>query len=146
MDKSNPPETFGVFKPVGHTVMALRSSEDLEAAKAALAEEGFEISETVTYSPQEMATLCRSEREAASGLAALGYEQELLDTHLELAESGCSFLVIPAPKDELVDRLAEVATRLDAASAQHYGRFMIRDLIEVTAPNAPLPDTPKPAR
>ncbi len=146
MDKSNPPETFGVFKPTGHTVMALRSYADLEAAKEALTEEGFAVADMVTYTPLEMAALCRAERLAASGMAALGYEQELLDTHLELAESGCSFLVIPAPKDAKVEQVAEVAMRLNAASAQHYGTFMIRDLINVTAPNAPLPDTPKPAR
>lgn len=28
MDKTHPPETFGVFKPVGHTVMAFRSAID----------------------------------------------------------------------------------------------------------------------
>lgn len=146
MDKSNPPETFGIFKPTGHTVMALRSYADLEAAKAALEQEGFAVADMVTYTPAEMTALCRSERQASSRMAAFGYELELLDTHEELAGSGCSFLVIPAPKDAQIERVAEVAMRLSAASAQHYGRFMIQDLINVTAPNAPLPDTPKPAR
>ena len=146
MDKSNPPETFGVFKPVGHTVMAVRSTADLEAAIAALAAQGFASAEIVTYSPQEMAQLARSERQAASPLAAFGYELELLDTHLALAESGCSFLVVHAPEEALVTRVAEVALQLDAASAQHYGRFMIEDLINNTAPNAPTPDTPSPVR
>lgn len=146
MDKSNPPETFGVFKPVGHTVMALRPTVDLEAAMAALAGKGFVREEIVTYSPLEMAKLARSERKAASPLAAFGYELELLDTHLALAESGCSFLVVPAADEDLVKHVAEVAVLLDAASAQHYGRFMIEDLINSTAPNAPTQDTPTPVR
>lgn len=146
MDKSNPPETFGVFKPLGHTVMALRSTAELQAAMAALVGQGFASSEIVTYSPQEMAQLARSERQAASPLAAFGYELELLDTHLALAESGCSFLVVHAPEEALVTRVAEVALLLNAASAQHYGRFMIEDLINNTAPNAPTPDTPTPVR
>lgn len=146
MDKSNPPETFGVFKPTGHTVVALRSYADLEAAKAALVEQGFSPAELVTYTPLEMVALARAERQAASPLAAFGYELELVDTHLALAESGCSFLVVPAPDDAQIERVAEVAQRLNAASAQHYGRFMIQDLINSTAPNAPIRDTPTPVR
>ena len=144
MDKSHPPETFGVFKPVGHTVMALRTAADAEAAVAALAAKG--LPEVVTYSPSEMAKLARSERQSASPLAAFGYELELLDTHLALAESGCSFVVVSAPDEAQVAQVAEVAQGHKAASAQHYGRFMIQDLIDQTAPNAPTPDTPSPVR
>ncbi len=146
MDKSNPPETFGVFKPVGHTVMAFKTAEGLDGATAELIEAGFSGADLVSYSPQEMAKLAHAEREAASPLAAFGYELELVNTHLALAESGCSFLVVPAPEDEQLERVAEVAQQFKAASAQHYGRFMIQDLINTTAPNAPIPDTPKPAR
>jgi hypothetical protein len=144
MDKSNPPETFGVFKPMGHTVMALRTPADAEAAIAALAEQG--LSNVVTYSPQEMAALADAEREAASPLAAFGYELELLNTHLELAESGCSFVVVRGSETEQLVQVAEIAHAHSAASAQHYGLLMIQDLIDHTAPNAPTPDLPSPAR
>jgi len=146
MDKSNPPETFGVFKPTDHTVMALRSTLDLEAAIAALIEQGFAEAAMVRYSAQEMAALASADRKAASPLAAFGYELELVETYQALAESGCSFLVVHAPDDEQLDRVKEVALRLKVASAQHYGTFMIQDLISSTAPNAPIPDTPTPAR
>lgn len=146
MDKSNPPETFGVFKPTGHTVLAFRSAAELDTATDALVAQGFASAAMVRYSPQEMATLARSERQAASPLAAFGYELELVDTHLALAEAGCSFLVVPAPEDAQVERVGEVALRLNAASAQHYGRFMIQDLISSTAPNAPILDIPTPVR
>ena len=146
MDKANPPERFGVFKPTGHTVMALKSAADLETAAVALAEQGFADSDVVRYTPLEMEKLARSERQTASPLAAFGYELELVDTHLALAESGCSFLVVYAPDEAHIARVAEVARRMQAASAQHYGRFMIEDLINSTAPNAPTPDTPTPVR
>jgi hypothetical protein len=146
MDKSNPPETFGVFKPTGHTVMAFRSDAELQAAAVALSALGFEGEALVAYSPQEMETLARAERQAASALAAFGYELELVDTHLALAESGCSFLIVHAPEKGQLEQVGEVAQRLHAASAQHYGTFMIEDLIGQTAPNAPTPDTPSPVR
>jgi hypothetical protein len=146
MDKNNPPETFGVFKPVGHTVMAMRTDEELKAALAELEVQGFSGAEVVTYSPQEMEKLARSERQAASPLAAFGYELELLDTHLALAESGCSFIVVHAPEEEMVTRIGAIALSMKAVSAQHYGRFMIEDLISSTAPNAPIPNHPTPVR
>ena len=146
MDKSNQPQTFGVFKPTGHTVLAFKSVADQEAAIGALTAQGFAEADMVRYSPQVMAALARSERQAASPLAAFGYELELVDTHLALAETGCSFLVVPAAEDALVERVGEVAVRLEAASAQHYGRFMIQDLISSTAPNAPILETPAPVR
>jgi hypothetical protein len=146
MDKSNPPETFGVFKPTGHTVMAFKSIADQDAAVDALTAQGFLAAAMVRYAPHEMATLARAERQAASPLAAFGYELELVDTHLALAETGCSFLVVPAPEDDQLERVTKVALRLKAVSAQHYGRFMIQDLINSTAPNAPLLETPTPVR
>ena len=36
MDKTNPPTTFGAFKPVGHTVIAFRSDADMQVAVNAL--------------------------------------------------------------------------------------------------------------
>jgi hypothetical protein len=144
MDKSNPPETFGVFKPLGHTVLALRTIEDVKVAIAALAAQG--LVDVVIYSPQEMENLSRSERQAASAVAAFGYELELLNTHLALAETGCSFVVVRVSDDAQIARVAEIAHTLNAASAQHYGRFMIQDLIDHTAPNAPTPDLPSPVR
>jgi hypothetical protein len=65
---------------------------------------------------------------------------------LALAEKGCSFLIVHAPDKALVARVAEVARLIHAASAQHYGRFMIEDLIDSTAPGAPTTDTPAPVR
>lgn len=146
MDKSNPPETFGVFKPKGHTVMALRSIENMEAATAALTEQGFTETDIVRYSPREMVTLVSNELVAASPLAGFGYELELIKTYQALAESGCNFLVVNAPKDEQRDRVQQVAVSLNVASAQHYGTFMIQDLISSTAPNALESDVPRPDR
>lgn len=146
MDKSNPPETFGVFKPTGHTVMAFRSIENMEVATAALTAQGFTETDIVRYSPQEMAKLTGAEREAASPLAAFGYELELVKTYQALAESGCNFLVVHAPNDAQLDRVKEVAVKLEVAAAQHYGTFMVQDLISSTAPNAPIRDVVTPTR
>lgn len=137
MDKTNPPETLGVFKPVGHTVMAFRSDADLQVAANALRGLGFANADLVCYTPQEMITQATTERHRAGALAAFGYELDLVNAHLVLAESGCSFLVVYAPKDGQAERAAEVARTMNAVSAQHYGTFMIEELVNATEPDSP---------
>lgn len=132
MDKSDPPLSFGVFKPVGHTVIAFRSVTDLDAAVQALQAQGFEAAALVQYSPAEMVTQVEAERASASPLAGLGQEQNLIEAHRLLALAGCSFLVVHAPGDEQAEQVATVARSHRAAAAQRYNRFFIEELIADT--------------
>ncbi len=133
MDKSHPPESFGVFKPVGHTVIAFPDEAHLEDAVAALQRLGFANTAWVRYAPHEMAQQAQAEQFAAGPLAGFGYELDLVKVHLALAQEGCSFLVVHAPKSEQAAQVAEVARSMKARSAQHYGLFMIEDVIDGTA-------------
>ncbi|OGB30456.1 MAG: hypothetical protein A3F78_14745 [Burkholderiales bacterium RIFCSPLOWO2_12_FULL_61_40] len=139
MDKNNPPLTFGVFKPVGHTVMAFQSDTDLQAAVHALAEHGFSSATWVRYAPDEMSALVDVELQDASPLAAFGYELDLAKVHRILAEQGCSFLVVHAPGKEQAERVADIARTMKAVAAQHYGTFVIEDVVEFTPGPAPVP-------
>lgn len=47
MDQTDPPKAFGVFKPVGYTVIAFRSAADMQAALNSLLEQGFAESTVV---------------------------------------------------------------------------------------------------
>lgn len=94
MDKKHPPETFGVFKPVGHTVMAFRSAIDQQAAVNALLDQKFSDLALVRYSPEEMKAQVDAELQNASALAGFGYELDLIKMHRALAEDGCSFLIV----------------------------------------------------
>ena len=131
MDKSNPPESFGVFKPVGHTVMAFRSAADLQAASSALQANGFVGEALVRYTPEEMSAQVDAQEKAASPLASLGQELNLITAHRALAQSGCHFLVVHAPDDEQAERVAAIARSMKAVSAQHYGSFIIEELIDL---------------
>ena len=137
MDKSNPPKAVGVLKPVGHTVIAFRSAADLQAAVNLLTEAGFADSTCVRYTPAEMKAQVDSELQTASPLASFGYELDLVKAHGELAERGCSFLVVHAPDEGQAERVAAVARATKAITAQHYGTFMIEDVIALTPGVAP---------
>ena len=131
MDKFNPPKSFGVFKPVGHTVMAFRSAADLQAAASALEAKGFVGEALVRYTPEEMSAQVDAQEEAASPLASLGLELNLIKAHRALAQSGCHFLVVHAPDDEQAERVAAIARSMKAVSAQRYGSFIIEELIDL---------------
>lgn len=130
MDKSHPPTTFGVFKPVGHTLMAFPTDETLQAAKAALAEKGFGPARLVEYTPQEMLAQVDAELKDSSPLANFGYELDLVRLHKAFAEDGCSFLVVETGNDASARLVADLVPILQPATAQRYGRFMIEDLTE----------------
>ncbi len=138
MDKAHPPTVFGVLKPVGHTVMAYRSDGDLQAAVTALEQRGFSGSTWVRYTPEEMKALVDAELQAASPLATFGYELDLVKAHGALAENGCSFLIVHAPDKAQAETVAAVARTTKAVTAQHYGIFMIEDLIDIPPGATPI--------
>jgi hypothetical protein len=130
MDKRDPPTTFGVFKPVGHTLMAFQTQEQLQAAMRTLSAHGFAATAMQHYSDEEMLRLINGELRAVGPAPNFGYELDLLHHNQVLAQDGCLFLLLHAPKDAQVETVAELMPGLQAVTAQHYGRFLIRDLTE----------------
>ncbi len=129
MDKQNRPKAFGVFKPVNHVVIAFHNDEDLLAAETALGDQGFGQEALTAYTPQEMIDQTEEDFQEAGVLATIGQEMNLIKAHRAFAEAGCSFLVVHAPDDEQVQRVAEIARDTHAAAAQSYGHFIIEELI-----------------
>lgn len=130
MDKSHPPETFGVFKPVGHTVISYRSATDLQAGVDNLVAQGFAPADIVRYLPGEMVALVDAELLRASPLAAFGYEIDQIKANRVLALEGCSFLVVKAGDDDRARQVAQAVAATDAVGAQHYGSFMVEELVD----------------
>ncbi|MEO8543640.1 MAG: hypothetical protein ABI434_08660 [Burkholderiaceae bacterium] len=130
MEKSNPPRSFGVFKPTGHTVIAFESVALLETAVKALGEQGFVASEIVRYTPQEMLAQTDSDLVTASGMASVGQELNLIKAHRELAQKGSSFLVVSAPDDDQAKRVDTVIHGMHTTAAQRYGTFIVEELVD----------------
>lgn len=137
MEKNQPPESFGVFKPVGHIVMAFRTTGALQSAAGALHEQGFAQADLVRYTSQEMVDQVDSELRNASPLASFGHELKLITTYRELAAEGCNFLVVHAPEADQVARVAAVANSMRAVTAQRYGSLIIEEMVEQPPVGAP---------
>lgn len=132
MDINSPPKSFGVFKPVGHTVIAFATPQALDMAAAALLADGFDEADLTRYTPVLMLAQTASDLQTASPLASMGQELNLVKAHRALAEQGCSFLVVHAPDDAQAVKVTAVAKALHALAAQRYGSFIVEELIDAT--------------
>ena len=143
MDKTDLPESFGVFKPVGHTVIAFRTADDLQAAVTRLQAGGFADAALTRYTPQQMVAQAKLQEAGASPLASMGQELNLIHAHRALAEKGCSFLVVHAPDNAQAEQVAAVARAGQAVAAQRYGRFLIEELIDTPPGQAQVFESPE---
>lgn len=132
MNKQQPPTLFGVFKPTGHTLMAFRTPAELRNASQKLVSAGFELDALTEYSSEEMRVQASDELDSAGLMASFGYELDLLRLHKDLAEQGCSFLIVNAPKPDQAHLVADMLPAMLPVAAQHYGRFLIEDLTETS--------------
>jgi hypothetical protein len=141
MTESEPrPTSFGVFNPVGHVVIAMPRGADLAALRAALAEAGR--AETRCLLPGEMLAQADADIANASPLAAFGQELNIVKAQRELALQGHSFVVVEASHEAQIQRVAEIARAHRATRAQHYGRWVIEELVSVGTDAQQTTETP----
>jgi hypothetical protein len=129
LSKDAVPRSFGVFKPVGHVVIAFAQPADLQAARQALAGAGFSKADVVEYSAAEMLSQIGQNLQEASGAAGFGYEINLLKLHRRLAEQGHGWLVVRAPAEPEWAEVARIAHRHHAAAAHRYGTLVVEELL-----------------
>lgn len=121
--------SFGVFKPVGHTVISFPSADQAAEARTALGRLGVAADAIRSYTDQEMLSQIDGDIQSASPLASIGQEMNLVLAHKALAEQGYHWLVVHTPEDERARQVAACVEPLGAERAQLYGRFIIEELI-----------------
>ena len=132
MDHREEQLSFGVFKPVGHVVIAFPRAEDAAAAARAFADLGLEggTGAVRSFDDHQMIDQIDRDIERASPLAAIGQELNLVRAHRTLAEKGYHFVVVRAADAGQAAQVAEIARGHGAERAQSYGNFIIEELIE----------------
>lgn len=125
----NENRSFGVFKPVGHLVVALPSGRQAAQAQRAVADLGVPEEAVHRLSDVQMLEQIEHDLRHASPLAALGQELNLIKSHREMAWRGHHWLVIRVANDAQAERIADSVRPCGAASAQLYGNFIIEELI-----------------
>jgi hypothetical protein len=134
--------SFGVFKPVGHVVISLPDAAAADRAATALGQLGLAPDAVRRYTDREMLRQIDGDIAKASPIAAIGQEMNLVLAHRVLAERGYHWLVVYATGDEQAVQIARAAEAQGAERAQHYGHFIIEELIERPGNVAQVAESP----
>ena len=129
MTKADHPQSFGVFKPVGHVVVAMPDDERAAHAVNDLRAAGFGAEDILEYSAAEEDDEMDRMLARASDFAGFGYEVALMRKYQALAKEGASWLIVYAPDDASQEAVAGVVKRHGALMAEKYHRLVIEDLI-----------------
>lgn len=124
------PRSFGVFKPIGHVVISFPEAAQADRAADALGRIGLAAGAVRHYSDREMLHQIDKDIAGASPIAAVGQEMNLVLAHRVLAEKGYHWLLVYAASDAQAAQIAAVARDCGAERAQHYGHFIIEELID----------------
>lgn len=124
------PRSFGVFKPVGHVVISFPEAAQAERAGNAMTDLGLPDDAVRHYSDREMLNQIDEDIAHASPIAAVGQEMNLVLAHRALAARGYHWLIVQVGNDDQATRVARAAEACGAERAQHYGHFIIEELIE----------------
>lgn len=134
--------SFGVFKPVGHVVISLPDAAAADRLATALDGLGVAADGVHRYTDQEMLRQIDRDVARASPIAAIGQEMNLILAHRVLAERGYYWLIVRADDDEQALRIARAAEEEGAERAQHYGHFIIEELIEPRTGETQVAESP----
>ena len=129
-DDDDKHQAYGVFKPVGHVLLSFPGEAEARDAVEAMRGAGFAAADVTLFPAADVALRSRRDIAEASPLAALGQELNLVKAHLALAEAGHPFVAVKVEDDDAALRIAGIGQRFGADRAQHYGRFVIEELIE----------------
>jgi hypothetical protein len=127
---SDQPRSFGVFKPVGHVVISLPDAVAADRTALALQTLGLAPGAVHRYTDRQMLQQIDDDIANASPIAAIGQEMNLVLAHRALAERGYHWLVVQVASDAQARQVADAARAHGAERAQHYGHFIIEELIE----------------
>ena len=119
----------GILNPVGHVVLAFKDDNLTDDAVKALLAAGLAQEDILVYTAAEATPRLRERVRTASESAGFGYEITLMRRYLSLAEEGAGWLIVHAPSNAVVERIAAVATSHSALCAVRYHRLATEDLI-----------------
>ena len=129
MTKGELQESLGAFKPAGHAVIAVENDQAAGDARKALVEAGIDEQDILVFTSRELFPDLKDMMRNASGASGFGYEIVLMRRYMTLASEGVGWLVVYSPKEETTAKIADIAKRLNARTAVHYGDFMHEDLV-----------------
>ncbi|HRO58985.1 MAG TPA: hypothetical protein PK177_07450 [Burkholderiaceae bacterium] len=120
---------MGVYYPNHHAVIAMADGEDAVRLRDELLRSGFSADTLWDASPATMAAFLRRTSEEAGLLAQMvASELKQMEILLQLAETGCRFLIVRLEDDAQKELLLRVGARYPIKKALHYQALAIEEL------------------
>lgn len=119
---------FGAFYPTGHLVVAFERERDADQVLRELQALGPEFASSIRYSSEQMAAFAEHNLAEAGVIASFGTSLTTVQTFLDAARQGASFLILPTPDDLAAQRVMEAVHRVPFMLAQRYHRLAIEEL------------------
>ena len=120
---------MGVYYPNHHAVLAIDDGEDAARLREELLRSGFAADALFDASPATMAAFLRRTSDEAGLLAqVVASELKQMEILLQLAESGCRFLIVRLDDDAQKEQLMRVGAGYPIEKALHYQALAIEEL------------------
>ena len=129
MTKADHPQSFTVFKPVGHVVVAMPDDESATAPSRICVPPVSALRTSWSKRRREEQRDGAAMLQQASGVAGFGYEVSLMRKYQALARDGASWLIVYAPEEDKHKKVAEIVRAHGALMAEMYHRLVIEDLV-----------------
>ena len=119
---------FGAFYPTGHLVVAFQQEDDAVQVLRELQAQGHEFADSIHYSADQMKVFAEANLLEAGVLASFGTSLSTVQSFLDAARQGASFLILPTPDDLTAQRAMEAIRRVPFVLAQRYHKLAIEEL------------------
>ena len=114
---------FGAFFPTGHMVVAFQQPQDAHQVVYELEESGR--LDALELSPQEMADFAEKNLHEAGFIANLGSSLTTVQSFLDAARAGATFLILPTPDQRAAERVSQAIHHVPFVLAERYHRLVI---------------------
>ena len=119
---------FGAFYPTGHLVVAFQQKSDADQVLHELQSQGAEFAEGIHFSAEQMAEFTEKNLAEAGIISSLGTSLTTVQSFLDAAREGASFLILPTPDDLTAQRAMEAIHRVPILLAQRYHALAIENM------------------
>jgi hypothetical protein len=119
---------FGAFYPTGHMVVAFREVVDAQRVLRSLLGLGAAFEGSFYLSALQMTKLAEQNLAEAGVIANLGTSLTTLQSLLDAAKAGASFLILKAPDDHITEQAMQVIRRVPFLLAERYHLLAIETM------------------
>ena len=116
---------FGAFYPTGHMVVAFQDEADAIKILNELKSQGQEFADTTMVSSELMINFAQKNLTEVGFMAELGTSVSTVQSFLDAARQGATFLIVATPNDQAAERVSVAIHHVSFMLAERYHMLAI---------------------